>query len=78
MHIIIFTICLKYFLHFVNYNWFVSIWFLSFFISGLTHSALHIACEADEKEIVEYLISKGANTELRNDVWRIKLNGVIM
>ncbi len=32
------------------------------------HSALHIACEANEAELVEYLITKGADTSLRNDV----------
>ena len=32
------------------------------------HTALHIAVEANEKEIVEYLIRKGANPDLKNDV----------
>lgn len=32
------------------------------------HTALHIAVEAKEKEIVEHLVMKGAETDLQNDV----------
>lgn len=40
------------------------------------HTALHIAAEGNEKEIVEYLIMKGADTELRNDVSAEPVHGL--